>query len=139
MVVEPDLPDRRATRIGEKRLEACPAGLVERRRVVGMHAHRRVDEWCVALRKLERRLGRREIPAGDQNALDTRGRGALDDGVAIGVEARVLQMGVRVDDPGKPLRNTATGQTGASSSMRGKIGTGVPVGPPDVSPPHARS
>ena len=68
-----------------------------------------------------------EVPARDADPLDPRLDGAGDHLVAIGVEASVLKVGVRVDQAGESLRDSPTAQAGTSSSTRGKIGMAVPV------------
>jgi hypothetical protein len=84
-------------RIGDKLSEVLPGGLVHGCRVVRMDADRRIHQWCVALGQPKGGLGGGQVPARDEEALDAGIRGALDDGVPIGVEAFVLKVGVRVD------------------------------------------
>jgi hypothetical protein len=106
---------------------------------VRMDADSSLHRVRMALGERERRLGRGDVPARDEYALDSSGDGALDDIVPIGVEACVLQMRVRIHDPGQPLRPAATAQAVTSSSIRGNTGTAVPVLSPSVCAPHARS
>src|SRR5918992_4274633 len=93
-----------------------------------MDADRCVDHAGMAAREVQRGLRRGEVPAGDADALDSGLGGAGDDPLAVGIEARVLEMSVRVDQAGQPLRRTATAQVAASTtSRRGKIGAGCAV------------
>ncbi len=73
--------------------------LVSLRRVMRMKPDRRLDDRCVAFRQRERRLRRRKIPAGNHDPLDPRLHSAVDDRVAIRVEALVLEMAMRIDQP----------------------------------------
>ena len=108
-VVQPDLPPPPAPGVGGERLEAGPGRLVHLGGMVRMDAHGGVDDPRMPARELERGLRRGEVPAGHADALDPRFDGASDHGVAIGVEARVLEVGVRVDQAGQPLRERADG------------------------------
>ena len=80
--------------------------------------------------QLERRLGRCGIPARDHDPRDAGAARPLEDGLEIGLERRVLEVAMRVDDAGQAHRRTAAAQgagTSSGSSTRGKIGCGAPV------------
>ncbi len=118
-VVEPDLADGADARVRDEALEPRPPDLVHAPRVMRVDADRGEHDARVAGRQLEGRLGRVEIPARDEDPLEAGGDCTLDDGRSIGVEARVLEMRVRVDEPGQPLRGAAMAQLAVSRSMRG--------------------
>lgn len=128
MEVETDLPHRNASRVGGQGLDARPDRLVRGGRVVGVHAHRGLHQRAVGRGELQRRFGGGDIPPGDQDAVDPGRRGALEDGLAIRVEAFVLEMAMRVSDACQPLGRAVAAQLAASSaSMRGKSGRAAPV------------
>ncbi len=99
--VEPDLSHRRAARIGRQRLELGPSARIDGHGVVRMHADRRLDQRRMPLGQRECLRRRRQIPPGDQDALDARLHRTFDDGLAVGVESLVLEVAVRVDQPGE--------------------------------------
>jgi hypothetical protein len=67
---------------------------------VRVHADRGEHDARVTGRQLQGGFGRVEVPARDENPIDSGGHGTLDDRRSIGVEARVLEMRMRVDEPG---------------------------------------
>ena len=87
----------------------------------------RVEDAGKPACEFERVLRGGDVPTRDADALDPHLDGAGDHIVAIGVESAVLQVGVRIDEAGQSLGNSATAQAGTSSSSRGKIGMAVPV------------
>ncbi len=92
--VEPDLTHRRRPRIRRELLEAAPGCFIKVCRVVRVHPDRGRDQRGMAGVKLERGLGAREVPAGNQDANDAGPLGSVDHGLAIGVERGVLQVTV---------------------------------------------
>ena len=93
-------------------------------------------------RQLERTARGGQVVARHQQPLDAGRGGSGQHLVPIGVEGWILQMAVRVDQPGQ-RRRPAWAQDGTStaassgSSTRGKSGTGSPTCSPSVPPPQA--
>ena len=139
VVVEPDLADRSSRGLRGEAFEVRPARFVERCGVVRMDPDRRIDQVRVASRQLQRRLGRREVPARDEDALDPGGARPFEDRVEVVVEAGVLEVSVRVDDPRQALGTSTAAQPASSSSTLGKIGTAAPVRQSSGPAPHAAS
>lgn len=139
VVVEPDLADRPRPGFAGKALEVRPARSVERGSVVRMNPHGRVEQIRMTGRQRERGLRRGEVPARDQDAREPGGPRPIEHRFAVSIEALVLEVGVRVDDPRQALAAAPTAQPATSSSTRGKIGSAVPVCRSADAAPHAAS
>ena len=159
--VEPDLTDGSDPRIAGQRLEACPGCLIGLAGVVRMDPDSRSDQLREPLTQMQRRLGAREVPAGDEDADDSSLLSSIDDRLAIVVECGVLQVAMRVDESRKCLRcamarqvatpGDAVSRIGSSggvssseppssgSSVRGKSGSARPVCQPSGPAPQVRS
>ena len=135
-VIQPDLADRHGAGVGRQPVEPLPIRLRRGGDEVWVDPHRGDDEAGMLSGELERRLGRFEVVAGDQDPLDAARQRPLDDGATVGVEGLVLQVTMRVDQARDRLarRRGAQGAASASSSTRGKTGRACPVrhsvGPP---------
>jgi hypothetical protein len=104
-----------------------------------MDADGGVDEARVPRGELEGGLRRGEVPARDEKTYEAGGFCARDDGLAVRVELRMLEMDVRVNDARQARGGSATAQRAASRSMRGKMGAGDPVCQSSGPPPQASS
>jgi hypothetical protein len=158
--VEADLADRRDVRLRGQLLEGLPLGLRRGSGIVRMDADGARDEIWISSRELDGGAGAVEIPTRDEDADDPRLAGAPDDLVAVGVEGRVLEMTVGVDEPRQTLGDSwaqdatplapisCIGLSGGLSSIvpprsgnsaRGRIGSARPVRQGCGPAPHVSS
>src|ERR671919_1226349 len=86
-------------------------------------------------------MGRGKVVAGHQQPLDPRRGGASQHLVAIGVERRILQVTMRVDQPVQSVGGAGAAQEASStgSSVRGKSGSASPTCQPVATEPQAVS
>jgi len=129
--------------------------------VVRMDPHAGKDQLREALTQLHRRLGAREVPAGDQDADNSSFTSSIDDRLAVVVKRRMLEVAVRVDEAREGRRRLvacqvatpgdAVSRIGSSggvsssepassgSSVRGKSGSARPVCQPSGLAPQVSS
>src|SRR5680860_628520 len=102
MKVEADLTDRGARRVPDQLLEPAPSRLVHLPGVMGVDTDRRLDERTVERRQLERPFRGCNVPSGDEDALDPGLDRPFEHRAAVGIELRMLEVTVRVDQAGEP-------------------------------------
>ena len=148
VVVEPGLPDGEDPILGRPAGDPPPAGIIDLCCVMRMDPDGDVDPGHT-FRQAPRALARRDIPAGDEDALDTAGTGRVDRGfrvvgetVGIDVAMGVDQAQGQASDPvsASCVSAAAVAASTASASSRGNNGSGVPTRPASLArAPHSNS
>ena len=105
VVVEAGLADRHDPRIRCPADDPRPAGVIDLGRVVGMDPDRGVEPR-EAVDAAERPLRRRDVPTGDQDALEPGQPRRPDDLVGVSLEPIGVEVAVGVDEPASGERST---------------------------------